>query len=147
MSSLCIPIRKLSPLAVIPRQGTDGAAGFDLFASQGGSVAYGEVALVPTGLAMVIPRGWYGRIAPRSGLAVRHGVDVLAGVIDADYRGEIKVALTVLRCGEEFQWQSGDRVAQLILEQCARVCWDVDGPVQDWEGSQRGAGGFGSTGQ
>jgi dUTP pyrophosphatase len=97
---------------------------------------------VRTGLAVSIPAGFYGRVAPRSGLAVRHGLDVLAGVIDADYRGEILCAL--VNHGEEsFEIEPGARVAQLIIEAIAQPepAW-----AEDLEETTRGAGGFGSTG-
>jgi dUTP pyrophosphatase len=101
----------------------------------------GARALVRTGLSVAIPRGFYGRIAPRSGLAVRHGLDVLAGVIDSDYRGEIMCAL-VNHGRETLTLESGARVVQLIVEA-------IITPAAAWaealDETARGAGGFGST--
>jgi len=102
----------------------------------------GGRAAVRTGLAAAIPAGFYGRVAPRSGLAVRHGIDVLAGVVDSDYRGEILCALVNLG-GEPFEVEPGARVAQLIVEAVAtpEPAW-----AEELEETARGAGGFGSTG-
>jgi dUTP pyrophosphatase len=98
--------------------------------------------MVRTGLSVAIPRGFYGRIAPRSGLAVRHGLDVLAGVIDSDYRGEIVCAL-VNHGREALTLEAGQRIAQLIVEA-------IITPDAAWtdalDETPRGAGGFGSTG-
>ena len=81
--------KRLHPEARLPTRGSAGAAGLDLCAVERLTIESGGRAAVRTGLAVAIPRGFYGRVAPRSGLAVRHGLDVLAGVIDSDYRGEI----------------------------------------------------------
>jgi len=102
-------------------------------------------ALIPTGLAMAIPIGNYGRIAPRSGLAAKNFIDVGAGVIDADYRGEVKVLL--FNFGEaDFKVQPGDRVAQLIIEKYTRTEIEEVADGADLESTERGEGGFGSTG-
>ena len=85
--------KRLHPAARLPTRGSAGAAGLDLYAVERVTIAPGARAAVRTGLAAAVPCGFYGRVAPRSGLAVRHGVDVLAGVIDSDYRGEILCAL------------------------------------------------------
>ena len=98
--------------------------------------------MVKTGIAIAIPPGYYGRVAPRSGLAVKKGIDVLAGVIDSGYRGEVGVVLQNLS-DEDFLFSEGERVAQLILEQCNTISW-VD--VDELEDSVRSDGGFGSTG-
>uniref|UniRef100_A0A183BST3 Deoxyuridine 5'-triphosphate nucleotidohydrolase n=1 Tax=Globodera pallida TaxID=36090 RepID=A0A183BST3_GLOPA len=98
--------------------------------------------LVSTGLRVAIPSGHYGRVAPRSGLAVKHSIDVGAGVIDTDYRGELKVLL--FNFGEtDFQVNEGDRIAQLICERCTRPELTEVGTL---EMTARGANGFGSTG-
>jgi dUTP pyrophosphatase len=91
---------------------------------------------------MVLPNGVYGRVAPRSGLAVKHGIQVGAGVVDPDYTGEVKVVL-FNHGDKDFEVKKGDRVAQLILERCETPEVEEVGTVEDTE---RGAGGFGSTG-
>jgi dUTP pyrophosphatase len=95
-----------------------------------------------------IPEGYYGRIAPRSGLALKQGIDVLGGVIDASYRGEIGVILVNTTAkGDELQIthiKKGDKIAQLIIEKCHQVEWEE---VKELAETDRGAGGFGSTGQ
>jgi dUTP pyrophosphatase len=126
-----------------PDYGTTGAAGADLRASAAVEIRPGERAAVPTGLRLEIPPGHVGLVWPRSGLAVRHGIDTLAGVIDSDYRGEVKVVL-VNHGREPFRVASGDRVAQLLLQRVERARFEVAGSL---EGSERGAGGFGSTGR
>jgi dUTP pyrophosphatase len=134
--------KRLHPEARLPTRGSERAAGLDLHAVERVTIGPGERAAVRTGLAVAVPRGFYGRVAPRSGLAVRHGIDVLAGVIDADYRGEILCAL-VNHGREPFEVEPGARVAQLIVEAIAtpEPAW-----AEDLEETERGAGGFGSTG-
>ena len=135
--------KRLDEAARLPTRGSAGAAGLDLYAVERVTLAPGARAAVRTGLAAAIPAGFYGRVAPRSGLAVRHGVDVLAGVIDSDYRGEILCAL-VNHGREPFEIEPGARVAQLVVEAIAtpEPAW-----AEDLEETERGAGGFGSTGQ
>ena len=134
--------KRLHPAARLPTRGSAGAAGLDLYAAERVTIRPGARAAVRTGLAAAVPRGFYGRVAPRSGLAVRHGVDVLAGVIDSDYRGEILCAL-VNHGREPFEVEPGARVAQLVVEVIAtpEPAW-----AEDLEETERGAGGFGSTG-
>ncbi|TVR59126.1 MAG: dUTP diphosphatase [Spirochaetaceae bacterium] len=126
-----------------PRYATDGSAGADISASAEVVLPRGGRALVPTGIRLAIPNGFEGQIRPRSGLALKHGVTVLnsPGTIDSDYRGEIKVLLVNL--GEhEYTVRAGDRVAQLIVAPVVRVKF---GEAMIPE-SDRGTGGFGSTG-
>lgn len=134
--------RRLHPEARLPTRGSAEAAGLDLYAVERVTIEPGGRAAVRTGLAVAIPRGFYGRVAPRSGLAVRHGLDVLAGVIDSDYRGEILCALVNLGA-EPFEVEPGARVAQLVVEAIAlpEPAW-----AEELEETGRGAGGFGSTG-
>jgi dUTP pyrophosphatase len=134
--------KRLHPEARLPSRGSTRAAGLDLCAVERLTLAPGARAAVRTGLAVAIPEGFYGRVAPRSGLAVRHGIDVLAGVVDSDYRGEILCAL-VNHGSEPFEIEPGARVAQLIIEVIAtpESAW-----ADDLEETERGAGGFGSTG-
>jgi dUTP pyrophosphatase len=137
-----IYFKKLHNDAVIPTRGSAFSAGLDLSSVESVAIAPGERAIVATGLATIIPSDTYLRIAPRSGLAAKHGIDVLAGVVDSDYRGEIKVIL--INLGKDtFEINLGDRIAQAILEQC--VLADVES-VEDLTDSDRGAAGFGSTG-
>lgn len=135
-------IKKLSDNAFIPVKGSEHAAGYDLFAIEETVVPARGKILVSTGIAMAIPIGNYGRVAPRSGLAAKNFIDVGAGVIDADYRGEVKVLLFNF-AETEFKVNAGDRIAQLIIEKYTRTeieeCDDLDATV-------RGDGGFGSTG-
>ena len=134
--------KRLHPEAQLPTRGSAGAAGLDLYAVERVVIEPGGRAAVRTGVAVAIPRGFYGRVAPRSGLAVRHGIDTLAGVIDSDYRGEILCAL-VNHGREPFHVEPGARVAQLLIESIAtpEPAW-----AEDLEQTERGAGGFGSSG-
>jgi dUTP pyrophosphatase len=98
---------------------------------------------VPTGLQLQLPLGHVGLVWPRSGLAVRHGIDTLAGVIDSDYRGEVRVVL--VNHGEAaFSIAAGDRIAQLLVQRVERAAFVATGELAD---SDRGTGGFGSTGR
>ena len=133
---------RLHPAAKLPTRGSAHAAGLDLCSIEQVTLAAGARAAVRTGLSVAIPEGFYGRIAPRSGLAVNYGLDVLAGVIDSDYRGEIVCAL-VNHGRETFVLAAGQRIAQLIVEA-------IITPEPAWADSldetARGASGFGSTG-
>ncbi len=132
---------RLRSTGIIPSKGSARAAGFDLYAESDGEIAPSSRLTVETGIGVAIPRGWYGRIAPRSGLAHNKGIDVLAGVIDNDYYFEIKVIL--LNTGTEvFKYSRGDRIAQLVPEFCGE--WSIE-EVPSLE--QNGRGGFGSTGK
>ena len=130
----------------LPAYETAGAAGLDLRAAIGESLtlAPGARALVPTGLAMQLPEGFEAQVRPRSGLAVKHGVTVLnaPGTIDSDYRGEVKVLLVNLG-DEDFSIERGMRIAQIVFAQVARASTEERSLAQITE---RGAGGFGSTG-
>ncbi len=132
----------------LPRYETPGASGVDLPAALGEretlKLRPGERALVPTGLALEIPPGFEAQIRPRSGLAMRHGITVLntPGTIDSDYRGEVKVLL-INHGQDEFTITRGERIAQLVL---AQVCQANLVNVVNLSDSERGAGGFGSTG-
>jgi len=135
-------VRKLREDAILPTRGSEWAAGYDLSSVEHKVLAPGERGVIKTGLAISCPYGTYGRVAPRSGLTVKFGIHVGAGVIDADYRGEVGVVLFNLGT-KEFTIAPGDRIAQLVLEQIVMV------PVQEvteLETTVRGIGGFGSTG-
>jgi len=140
---LPLQIKRLSEHAVLPSRGSDYAAGLDLSAAVNCTIAAGQRALVKTDLSIACPPGTYARIAPRSGLAYKKGIDVGAGVIDADYRGPLGVIL--FNFGDsDFVISQGDRIAQLILEQIVLPdVVDVDDLPQVGE---RGEAGFGSTG-
>ncbi|OTA55515.1 dUTP diphosphatase [Hypoxylon sp. EC38] len=135
-------IKKLSNTAKLPTRGSAFAAGYDLYASQATSIPARGKALVETDISIAVPAGTYGRVAPRSGLASKHFIDTGAGVIDADYRGPVKVLL-FNHSETEFPVAVGDRIAQLIVE---RIYTPEVVEVQELEESVRGAGGFGSTG-
>lgn len=131
-----------SDRAKAPVRGSAGAAGFDLSAAESVIVSPGARACVSTGLQVGIPLGCYGRIAPRSGLALRHGIDIGGGVIDADYRGIVGVIVFNFSL-VDFKIAAGDCIAQLVLEKIS----DADAVQVDvLENTPRGRGGFGSTG-
>ncbi|KAK3372484.1 dUTP pyrophosphatase [Podospora didyma] len=135
-------IKKLSDKARLPTRGSAFAAGYDLYAARATTIPARGKALVDTDISMAVPAGTYGRIAPRSGLAAKNFIDTGAGVIDADYRGQVKVLL-FNHSDTDFAVAEGDRVAQLVLE---RIYTPDVVEVQELEESVRGAGGFGSTG-
>ena len=137
-----LPFKKLKPEGILPTRGTAFAAGLDLYSCSAARVPARGKALVGTGLATAIPFGYYGRIAPRSGLALNHGIDVGGGVIDSDYRGELGVLLFNFS-DQDFELAAGTRVAQLLIEKI-----ELPEPVEvdSLEETARGAGGFGSTG-
>jgi len=133
----------VGPGGALPEYASPGCAGADLRASEAVVLPPGARAAVATGLQMQIPPGHVGLVWPRSGLAVRHGIDTLAGVIDSDYRGEVKVV--VVNHGEEpFAIARGDRVAQLLLQRVERAAFTANTSLDD---TSRGQGGFGSTGR
>ena len=116
VQELPLKVKKLSEDATIPTKGSALAAGFDLYASQPATILPGERAVVKTDISIKCPPGTFARIAPRSGLAIKKGIDCGAGVVDADYRGPIGVVLFNLDKSTTFEVQKGDRIAQLILE-------------------------------
>ena len=127
----------------LPEYASAGAAGADLRASEAVEIAPGARAAVPTGVRLQIPPGHVGLVWPRSGLAVRHGIDTLAGVIDNDYRGEVRVVL-VNHGDAPFRIAPGDRVAQLLVQRVERAAFTAVAQVDE---TDRGGGGFGSTGR
>ncbi|HEX5875385.1 MAG TPA: dUTP diphosphatase [Pyrinomonadaceae bacterium] len=133
--------KKLDERAVLPKRGSVLAAGLDVCSIEDLELGPRQRIMAKTGLAVAIPIGFYGRIAPRSGLASKHGLDVLAGVIDSDYRGEICCLL--YNTGDEpIRLAAGSKICQLILEQIItpEAAWTTD-----LDETARGAGGFGST--
>jgi|TARA_Y100000361_G_C11157584_1_gene345201 dUTP pyrophosphatase len=143
-----------------PFQANESDAGYDLFSTEYITIEPFQRRLVSTGISIEIPEGFYGRIAPRSGLACKKGIDVMAGVIDSGYRGEIKVLLINLNfegynlkpnafeamfgSANKIDIKPGDRIAQLIIEKCYKVDWKK---MKTLENSERGQGGFGSSGE
>ncbi|KZM25560.1 dUTP diphosphatase [Ascochyta rabiei] len=132
----------LSEHATAPTKGSAFAAGHDLYSAKDTLIPARGRAIVATDISISVPVGTYARVAPRSGLAAKHGIDTMAGVIDADYRGPVGVILANLS-DTDFEVKVGDRIAQLIVEKIAMPEVVV---VQKLEDSVRGAGGFGSTG-
>ncbi|KAM8972269.1 deoxyuridine 5'-triphosphate nucleotidohydrolase, mitochondrial [Pelodytes ibericus] len=134
---------KLTEHAFTPTRGSVRAAGYDLYSAYDYIIAPMDKAVVKTDIQICVPAGCYGRIAPRSGLAAKYFIDVGAGVIDEDYRGNVGVVL--FNFGKDvFEVKKGDRVAQLI---CERILYPDLEEVKILDGTERGAGGFGSTGQ
>jgi dUTP pyrophosphatase len=145
MTATRVLVRRLDPDLSLPSRARDDDAGLDLYAAEAATIEPGARTLVPTGIALAIPPGYAGFVLPRSGLALRQGVTLLntPGLIDAGYRGEVKVLLvnhdraaaTVAR---------GDRIAQLVIQRVepAQLI-----EVAELPSSERGAGGFGSTGR
>ncbi|XP_077444118.1 deoxyuridine 5'-triphosphate nucleotidohydrolase, mitochondrial isoform X1 [Stigmatopora argus] len=133
---------KLSEHATRPTRGSAKAAGYDLYSAYNYSIGPMDKAIVKTDIQIAVPHGCYGRVAPRSGLAVKHFIDVGAGVVDEDYRGNVGVVLFNLG-KETFEVKKGDRVAQLV---CEKIAYPDLVEQETLDDTERGAGGFGSTG-
>jgi dUTP pyrophosphatase len=127
----------------LPEYSSAGAAGADLRASEPVLIAPGARTAVPTAIRVQIPPGHVGLVWPRSGLAVRHGIDTLAGVVDSDYRGEVRVVL-VNHGDEPFRIEKGDRIAQLLVQRVERALFVAAASIDE---TDRGEGGFGSSGR
>jgi dUTP pyrophosphatase len=142
---MSLRVARLDARAHLPTRAHPGDAGLDLYAIEPATLAPGKRASVPTGIAVEIPPGHAGLVLPRSGLAARHGISVVnaPGLIDADYRGEVRVLLHNTDGEQVFQLAAGDRVAQLVVVAVAIA--EVD-EVPTLTDSVRGAGGFGSSG-
>jgi dUTP pyrophosphatase len=142
---MTLRVRRLDPRAMLPTRAYPGDAGLDLYALEDAVLAAGERASVRTGIAVEIPDGEAGLVLPRSGLAARHGIALVnaPGLIDSGYRGEIRVLLLNTDRAASFAIGAGDRIAQLVLV-------NVQAPpveeVEDLAVSERGTGGFGSSG-
>jgi dUTP pyrophosphatase len=136
---------RLSDAAIAPTRAHHGDAGYDLHACEAASLPAGARASVGTGIALEIPEGWAGLVLPRSGLAARHGITLTnaPGLIDAGYRGEVRVLLLNTDATHGFEVKPGDRIAQLMLVRHSAP--DLD-EVETLDESARGSGGFGSTG-
>ncbi|XP_024151049.1 deoxyuridine 5'-triphosphate nucleotidohydrolase, mitochondrial isoform X1 [Oryzias melastigma] len=134
---------KLSENATTPTRGSSKAAGYDLYSAYDYTIGPMDKAIVKTDIQIAVPHGCYGRVAPRSGLAAKHFIDVGAGVVDEDYRGNVGVVL--FNFGKEtFEVKKGDRVAQLV---CERICYPELEEQETLDDTERGSGGFGSTGR
>ena len=136
-------IKKLNQEAIIPTKGSQFSAGYDLYSIEDFEIESYDRKAISTGISIQIPHGCYGRIACRSSLAFHYGLDVGAGVIDEDYRGEIKVIL-FNHSKNNFKGKKGERIAQLIIE---RICHCPIEVVEDLNSTERGINGFGSTGK
>ena len=145
MTNTTLQIKRLTPNAAAPTYAHEEDAGMDLRASEEATLPAGGRALVSTGLAIALPHGYVGLIHPRSGLAAKNGVTVLnaPGTIDAGYRGEVKVIL-LNTSDDAFHIALGDRIAQLVIQKVEHP--DIEVVESLDEDTERGAGGFGSTG-
>ncbi len=139
-------IQQLDPELPLPRFAKPGDAGADLYARIDLTLAPGERALMPTGIAIALPPGFAAFIHPRSGLAIRDGLSMVnaPGTIDASYRGEVQVILVNMDTKNSISIKRGDRVAQLVIQRVENV---QIVPVDALPGTERGVGGFGSTGK
>ena len=137
-----LSFKRLDPGATLPTRGSSQAAGLDIYSIEEVSIEPKQRALVRSGLAVAIPEGYYGRVAPRSGLATKGGLDVLAGVIDSDYRGELCCLL--YNTGDEtIHLPAQSKVCQLIIE---KIITPTAAWADEISDTDRGGGGFGSTG-
>ena len=144
--TLPIDLVRLDPELPLPAYAHHGDAGLDLCARESATVPCGGGRLLmPTGISIAIPVGWCGLVLPRSGLALEHGISVVntPGLIDAAYRGEIKVILINTDRDRDYGITRGDRVAQLVIQRVEEVSWNV---VDELDGVDRG-GGFGHSGR
>lgn len=144
MSSVQVLITRLDPELPLPRYAKGGDAGADIVSRIDITLAPGERALVPTGIAIALPDGYVALVHPRSGLAIKHGVTMVnaPGTVDAGYRGELQIILINHDRNESVSFKRGDRIAQLVIQKVERAEF-VE--VHDLPGSGRGTGGFGST--
>jgi dUTP pyrophosphatase len=130
----------------LPSYATDGSAGMDIYAAldEAITIKNGEVKLIPTNISIALEKGYECQVRSRSGLAIKNGVFALnaPGTVDSDYRGEVKIILANFG-KEDFTIERGDRIAQLVIAQYEHIGWDL---TTDLEETQRGEGGFGSTG-
>ncbi len=151
MNDVTVPVNRLPHGADLPLPGyaTADSAGLDLLAAVDADITLppGKRALIPTGLVIALPAGYEAQVRPRSGLALKHGVTVLnsPGTVDADYRGEVKVILANLG-DEDFVIARGMRIAQMVVAPVTQLAWSEVTSETDLPSSERGAGGFGSTG-
>lgn len=145
MSAITVPIKRLDPEAVIPSYAYAGDAGLDLRALETLVLKPFERALIPTGLAIAIPEGYAGFVQPRSGFALKRGLSIVntPGLIDSHYRGELKIIAINLDPVNDIQIEKGERIAQLVIQEVPVVTLTV---VDELDATDRGVGGFGSSG-
>ena len=145
MSQVEVLITRLDPELALPRYSKPGDAGADIVSRIDITLAPGERALVPTGIAIALPDGYVALVHPRSGLAIKHGVTMVnsPGTVDAAYRGELQIILINHDPKEAVSFKRGDRIAQLVIQKVEHAEFIE---VSELPGSGRGAGGFGSTG-
>lgn len=137
-----VQVQLLNENATVPTKAHDEDAGFDLYSSVDLNILPKSRAVINTSIAIAMPSNFAGLIWPRSGLSVKHGIDVLAGVVDSGYRGEILVCL-YNTSNDTVEIHTGDRIAQIIFQEVPRVSLSVNATLGS---SQRGSNGFGSTG-
>ncbi|MBI5642994.1 MAG: dUTP diphosphatase [Deltaproteobacteria bacterium] len=137
-----VKVKLLSPEAKAPVKSHIDDAGWDLFSAKEATVGPGETRVIPTGISMEIPHGWYGQIKSRSGLGSK-GLIVTAGVVDSGYRGEVGVVVINSKTDGEFIFKAGDKIAQMVLLPVPEVSFEV---TDELNNTKRGEKGFGSTG-
>lgn len=138
-----LPVKRLTPTAILPTRAHPGDAGLDLYADESVIVCATCRLLVSTGISVAIPPGYVGLVWPRSGLAVKHWISVDAGVIDAGYRGVVKVLLTNSSRSNHYEINHGDKIAQLLIQPVSLL---NPTEVDTLSATKREASGFGSTG-
>lgn len=145
MKKLGVKVKILNTDAVIPKYQTEEAAGFDLHSVDEKTIKSGERDVVKTGLAVALPKGYELQVRPRSGLALKNGITVLntPGTVDSDYRGELMVIL-LNTSKEDFVIKKGDRIAQAVIKEILQADFAI---VDELDSTERGTGGFGSTGK
>lgn len=145
MAEITIPVKRLDKTLDMPAYAYAGDAGLDLRAAEDAVLAPFERKLISCGIALAIPRGYAGLVMPRSGLAAKHGISIVnsPGLIDSDYRGEIKAILINLDSEHEFVIKHGDRIAQIVFTKVPVVTLEE---VDELSETERGTGGFGSSG-
>jgi dUTP pyrophosphatase len=145
MANLKVQIQRLDKELPLPQYAKPGDAGLDVYARVDAKLAPGERALIPTGIAIALPEGYVCFAHPRSGLAAKHGISIVnaPGTIDAGFRGEIQIILINTDLANTFEVKRGDRIAQLVFQSFESAQFEE---VEELPNSERGAGGFGSTG-
>ena len=136
-----IKIKRIKPEALLPEAMHKGDAALDLYSLENINLKKQEIKVISTGISLSIPEGYWGNIRDRSSLAFKHGLHTLAGVVDSNYRGEIKVVIINLR--EEYNIKKGDRIAQLLIQKTEKIELEE---VEDLDDTERGRGGFGNSG-
>ena len=145
MAAIAVPIQRIDKTLDMPAYAYPGDAGLDLRAAEAAVLKPFERKLVSCGIKMAIPRGYAGFVMPRSGLAVKHGITIVnsPGLIDSDYRGEIKAILVNLDPENDFVIEHGDRIAQIVILETPTITLEE---VDELSSTERGSGGFGSSG-